>query len=92
MVKLYNMAEAGATIDNSIVPSKVTNRSFAYQVDDMFAPIYGNQSNGWNASNSLFVVFFGVNDVVLSFEKQNASTYPQALTASYMESAEKVRS
>lgn len=92
MIKLYNFAEAGATIDNSIAPSSVTNKSFAHQVDNMFTPVYGSQSNGWNATNSLFVVFFGINDVLAFFEKSNGSAYPEALAASYLESAEKVYS
>ena len=90
MVRLYNFAEAGATIDNYIAPSSVTNKSFAHQVDNMFAPVYGGQSNGWNATNSLFVVFFGINDVLAFFEKSNGSVYPEALAASYLESAGKV--
>ena len=45
-----------------------TVRSFTDQVEDEFLRTYANNSEvPWTASNSLFLIFFGTNDVTNSF-------------------------
>ena len=55
-IQTYNMAESGATIDG-----------FVRSYHEHFMPHYGvtnhTDAAGWNATNSLFATFFGINDV-----------------------------
>lgn len=49
-------------------------QSFRQQVQDQFLPTYGNKvAVPWSAKDSLFVIFFGINDVVLSYAERNSS-------------------
>ena len=69
-IQAYNLAYGGATIDASIVMSGFgpTVRSFTDQVEHEFLRTYVNNSEvPWTASNSLFLIFFGINDVTNSF-------------------------
>ncbi|CAF9906955.1 hypothetical protein IMSHALPRED_005402 [Imshaugia aleurites] len=69
-IQAYNLGYGGATIDDSIVTSGfgATVQSFQDQVEHEFLHTYVNNTQvPWNASNSLFTVFFGVNDVTNSF-------------------------
>ena len=64
------MAHGGATINDSIVKSGFgpTVRSFQDQVEHDFLHTYVNDSKvPWVASNTLFTIFFGINDVTNSF-------------------------
>lgn len=55
-------------------PFGPTVKSFHEQVHDEFLPTYThNHSVPWASSNSLFTVFFGINDVVNSFAAYNDS-------------------
>ena len=70
------MGYGGATVNASIVPSAFgfTVRSFSDQVGLEFLPTYVNDRNvPWAASNSLFTIFFGINDVVNSWAEENDS-------------------
>lgn len=69
-IQTYNLAYGGATIKDSIVKSGFgpTVQSFENQVEDEFLRTYVNNSKvPWTASNSLFTVFFGINDATNSF-------------------------
>ena len=69
-IQTYNFGYGGATIQDSIVDSGFgpTVQSFQDQVDHEFLHTYVNNTNvPWTASNSLFTIFFGINDVTNSF-------------------------
>lgn len=91
--ELYDLGNGGATIDVNIDPSPYGTivRTFRQQVDELFLPYYGNSSHFWTATNTLFTVFFGVNDVIIENNKDNASDYTTALANSYGELVEDVR-
>lgn len=62
-----------------------------HQVSDDFLPTYGNASSGnWSAGTTLFIAFFGVNDVNLVLPIKNSSAYLDKIFVSYGESIEKV--
>ena len=69
-IQTYNLGYGGATISDSIVKSGFgpTVQSFQDQVEEEFLLTYVNNSEVlWDASNSLFIIFFGINDVTNSF-------------------------
>ena len=73
-IQTYNLGYGGATIDDAVVQSGFgeTIQSFQQQVYNEFLPIYANNSHvPWNKSNSLFIVFFGINDVTNSYAEGN---------------------
>ena len=90
-VKLFNFAFPGGTIDDLVDPSPFGALSFRQQVTEQFAPRYRNGGGGWAAGNSLYAIWFGVNDVMLNNAKPNASEYIDALTESYVGAVETVR-
>lgn len=71
LVFSYNMAMGGASVDSFGMPNPF--RPFDQQVHNFFLPNYAqNASAGakkaqWEASNTLFTAFFGINDVNTSF-------------------------
>jgi len=78
-------------VDSSITPH---GSDLVHQVNTEFLPTYGNASSGkWSAGSTLFIAFFGVNDVNLVLPMAN-STQNQTLDkifASYEKSVEQVR-
>ena len=73
-IQAYNLGYGGATIDHSVVQSglRKTVQSFQQQVEDEFLPTYVNNSKvPWTPSNSLFSIFFGINDVTNSYAEGN---------------------
>ena len=78
-------------VDSSITPH---GSDLVHQVNTEFLPTYGNASSGkWSAASTLFIAFFGVNDVNLVLPMAN-STQNQTLDkifASYEKSVEQVR-
>lgn len=58
-----------------VAPYLPTVPDFKTQVDTEFIPYYTgkNKKTSWNAGNSLFGMFFGINDVGNSYYKQNAT-------------------
>ena len=66
-IETYNFAWGGATIDEAVVGSVFgpSVQSFKDQVNRLFQPKYiNNPTVPWTGSNSLFVVFFGINDAI----------------------------
>ncbi|KAM0746902.1 hypothetical protein T439DRAFT_359767 [Meredithblackwellia eburnea MCA 4105] len=64
---LYDLAAQGATTDNAIV-NQGTIPSFVQQVQEFqtyFTP--GSTTVNWGASNTLFAVWFGINDIGYSW-------------------------
>ena len=73
-IQAYNLAYGGATIDPSVVQSGFGKnvQSFQQQVDNEFLPTYTSNSKvPWTASNTLFSLFFGINDVTNSYAECN---------------------
>lgn len=65
-IQTYNFGYGGSTIDPALVQSGFgpTVQSFEQQVNDEFLPNYVDNSDvPWASSDSLFSVFFGINDV-----------------------------
>ncbi|KAI4205274.1 MAG: hypothetical protein LQ350_000596 [Teloschistes chrysophthalmus] len=75
-IETFNLGYGGATIDPSLVgsPYGYIVQSFRQQVQDEFLPTYASNSGvQWSGSNSLFTVFFGINDVILSYGPRNST-------------------
>jgi len=92
-VEAYNFGFGGATINYTIVPDAFGTivQSFADQVQKEFVPIYGNNSNvPWRYSNSLFTIFFGINDCGTSYVTGNGNVISE-LIQSYQNIVDKVR-
>lgn len=85
-VETYNLAVSGSTVDNSIF-DEPGDADLVHQISGRFAPNYVNmESVGWTSSNALFSLFFGINDVNRSWNKQDGkvneaifSIYPKLL-------------
>ncbi|KAI4153132.1 MAG: hypothetical protein L6R39_001655 [Caloplaca ligustica] len=92
-IETFNLGYGGATIDPSLVgsPYGLIVQSFRQQVQEEFLPTYATNSGvGWSGSNSLFTVFFGINDVILSYGQRN-STLNFLLIKSYENLVHQVR-
>lgn len=92
-IETFNLGYGGATIDPSLVssPYGYIVQSFRQQVQDEFLPTYASNSGvQWSGSNSLFTVFFGINDVILSYAPRN-STLNFLLIKSYENLVHQVR-
>ena len=86
----YNFAWAGGTVDNRIDQSPFGSVDFHEQVRNQFVPNFGNEQKyrSWSANNSIFMAFFGINDIILFKSKPNASEYIPAVVQSYENSTE----
>ncbi|KAI4234129.1 MAG: hypothetical protein LQ352_008189, partial [Teloschistes flavicans] len=64
LINVYDFGIGGAVIDSSIYNAKIPN-DFVTQANKTFADHYtGENKDGvWSSENSLFVVFFAINDV-----------------------------
>ena len=62
----YDFAYGGATISNSIVKAGSDQiATFEEQVNEYFIPKFSSGDGGlvpWNGDNSIFTVFFGINE------------------------------
>ena len=75
-IQAYNLAYGGATIDPALVPSNfgLMVQSFKQQVTQIFLPVYSvNDNVPWTSNDTLFTIFFGINDVLLSYARGNDS-------------------
>lgn len=75
-IETYNLGFGGATVDPLLVPSPYGDivQSFKQQVQDKFLPTYGDKAAvPWCSADSLFTIFFGINDVILTQAQQNDS-------------------
>ncbi|KFY33462.1 hypothetical protein V494_07603 [Pseudogymnoascus sp. VKM F-4513 (FW-928)] len=62
----YDFALSGATIDGDIVTGS-TGRDVDGELNDGFLPAYGSQEGFFDETNSLFVIWIGINDLVNSY-------------------------
>jgi len=74
-IQTYNFGFGGATIDPNLVESAfgLSVQSFEQQVTSEFDPDYAEKVIvPWTSANSLFSVFFGINDVIRSYTEQSS--------------------
>lgn len=70
LVKTYDLAVGGGTIDRALVnPVFPTAKTFGDQIENSFVPFFGPQGryNKWIPSKTLFIVFFGIMDMIIPF-------------------------
>ncbi|KAL6721295.1 hypothetical protein ACLMJK_000397 [Lecanora helva] len=75
-VQTYNFGYGGAVINDSVVHNGFgpTVKNFEDQVEKEFLPTYvNNRGVPWSSSNTLFSIFFGINDVTNSWAMGNDS-------------------
>jgi phospholipase/lecithinase/hemolysin len=73
----YNLAYGGATVDSALVaPYLPTVLSVSQQVENEFFPNYASSpaSAPWKATDTLFGIFIGINDVGNSYWRGSAAT------------------
>ena len=80
------MAFGGAVVDSSLVdeifPEVV--QDLQQQIEDEFIPVYGNKTVApWTASNSLFAIFIGINDVNGAYKQENSTLINAAIFVVY---------
>ncbi|KAL8958855.1 MAG: hypothetical protein Q9193_004169 [Seirophora villosa] len=89
-VETYNLAVSGSTVDNRIF-NEPGDADLVHQISGRFALNYANKDTvGWTSSNALFSLFFGINDVNRSWNKQDGkineaifNIYPKLLDSLY---------
>ena len=73
-IQTYNLGYGGATVNPFLVPTAfgASVQTFLSQVEKEFLPLYAkNPEVPWNSSDTLFTIFFGINDVYQSYAAQN---------------------
>ena len=74
------MALWGATVYADLIPPTSTSVDFFHQVTKEWMPSYGRMSTvQWTPTNSLFAIFFGINDVNNSYRMGVSSMNQEAL-------------
>ena len=92
-IQTYNFGYGGAVINNSVIPESFGPlvQNFEDQVQGEFLPTYvNNREVEWTSSNSLFSIFFGVNDVTNSWAEDN-DTLGYEVIQSYQNLVNEVR-
>ena len=89
-IRTYNLAVGAGTVDRGIIaPFFDYSRSLNQQIPEVFLPLYANPvSRGptiptWQAHNTLFALFYGVNDIAMASRKLSGPTPSGAIFASY---------
>lgn len=82
-VDTYNLAVSGSVVDATTL-DKSNAFDLVRQISERFVPNYvSKNSTVWTGSNSLFSLFFGINDVNRSWEKRD-SKIADAIFSSYL--------
>lgn len=84
---LYDIAVGGATVDNTFVAASTGVSTFIEQAAG-FVSTYGPNTAGatlWNSANSLFTVWFGINDVSNGYTNANYETLVQTVMGNYFD-------
>ena len=90
-VETHNLAKSGSCVNNTVLGVDST-ADLVHQVGDRFVPNYVKENTvGWNSSNSLFTLFFGVNDVNRSWNKRDPKIN-DAIFSSYLNLLDQVSS
>ncbi|KAL8856639.1 MAG: hypothetical protein Q9178_006795 [Gyalolechia marmorata] len=88
-IDTYNLARPGATVNTTAIGQNETV-DLIHQISDRFVPNYVVQNKvGWNASNSIFSLFFGINDVDRTWKKQDLKI-KDVVISSYLEELNKL--
>ncbi|KAL8836324.1 MAG: hypothetical protein Q9176_006385 [Flavoplaca citrina] len=67
----YNLALSGAVVNTTAIGQNQPI-DLIHQIDDRFIPNYVTKNDiGWNASNSLFALYFGTNEVDRTYKQQD---------------------
>ncbi|KAI4283444.1 MAG: hypothetical protein L6R38_002166 [Xanthoria sp. 2 TBL-2021] len=83
------MALSGAVVNTTAIGQNQPI-DLIHQISDRFVPNYVTQNTvGWNASNSLFALFFGINEVDRTWKQQD-SRIKVAVFESYLRQLEKL--
>lgn len=83
-MQTYDFGYGGATVDPTVVPSRFGPQvqSFQQQVEEQFLPTYVKQRPvPWSAVNSLFTVFFGINDIIFAYKDGDADIWHRVVVA-----------
>lgn len=86
---LYDIAVSGATVDNTFVAASTGVSTFIEQVSG-FTATYGPNSAGaglWNSEDSLFMVWFGINDISNGYTSPNWQAGAQTAIGNYFQQA-----
>ncbi len=74
VIETYNFARVGATIDHALIPH---GSSFVHQLRKGFLTVHADEEGAkWDASTTLFAIFFGMNDVLLGLEQYDKQEIP----------------
>lgn len=65
----YNFAVGGSTVDNNVIPSITSGAKSLVEQTATFAANLGPKPSyaPWTSSNTLFAIWFGINDIDLSY-------------------------
>lgn len=90
---VYNLAVAGSTIDNNITNFRPNYRSFVEQVEQTYLPYLSPSgayvlegSVTWNPAETTTTVWFGINDIVTTYQEYNTAVARVSLYARMMQS------
>ncbi|WRT70452.1 uncharacterized protein IL334_007450 [Kwoniella shivajii] len=66
VLQYYNLAKVGATIHHSVLPPGLeeygTYETQINDFEDLFTPLPGPWQVDWHSNDTLFIIFFGIND------------------------------
>jgi hypothetical protein len=87
-LETYNFGYSGATVDLHLIDSGSAS-DMVSQVEETFLPTFddgsllGNPNDTWTSSNAAFGVWFGVNDVRLTYAGDNISSRYDTVFSKY---------
>ncbi|KAJ5223321.1 hypothetical protein N7468_007863 [Penicillium chermesinum] len=84
---LYDLAVSGATVDNTFVAASTGVSTFVQQAAS-FVSTYGPNTAGagvWTSDNSLFTVWFGINDINAGYKNSNYETLVHTVIKNYFD-------
>jgi len=85
-IQAVNLASGGATIDNAIVaPKSSAIRTLKQQIEFAYTPTYSQKPSyfPWQAENTIFSLWFGINDVRLSYKKEDYTAINSRIVKQY---------
>ncbi|KAB8296449.1 hypothetical protein EYC80_009190 [Monilinia laxa] len=81
----YNFAVGGSTVDNNVVPSITSGAKSLVEQTGIFTANLGPKPSyaPWTSANTLFAIWFGINDIDLSYTYSNESELFTAIFDTY---------
>lgn len=86
LLETVNLAYGGATVDSALIaPYEPTVLSLSDQVLKEFSPVYAESPSffDWQAGNTLFATWIGINDVGNAYSEANSSVIYPLVFAEY---------